>query len=150
MITASDSRTVETDIGGKLIRDRLESAGHVVFAYDIIPDEPVLISRRLLNLASDKDCHAVIVSGGTGISARDSTFEAINGLLDKTLDGFGELFRLLSYEQVGSAAMLSRAVAGVCGSAVVFSMPGSPAAVELAMDKLILPELGHMAWLIRN
>ena len=150
VITASDSRTVETDIGGKLICDRLESAGHSVFAYNIIPDEPELISRRLLSLASGQDCHAVIVTGGTGISSRDTTFEAITGLLDKTIDGFGEIFRFLSYEQIGSAAILSRAVAGVCGSTVVFSIPGSPAAVELAMDKLILPELGHMTWLVRN
>lgn len=150
VITVSDTRTVENDTGGKLIGDRLRAAGHVVTSYEILRDEPESIARRIRELASDKSCHVVLLTGGTGIAARDTTYEAIAGLLDKRLDGFGELFRMLSFDQVGAAAMLSRAVAGLVGNVAVFSMPGSPKAVELAMDKLILPELGHVAWLAQG
>ena len=148
VITVSDSRTVETDASGKLMRERLEAQGHRVCAYEIIPDEPTRVRDRVLALCDDAAIQAVLVTGGTGLAPRDTTFEAISGILDKQLAGFGELFRNLSFEQVGSAAMLSRATGGVCRSTLVFSMPGSTAAVSLALDRLILPELGHLAWLL--
>lgn len=147
VITVSDTRTVENDTGGRLIGDRLRAAGHTVESYEILRDEPEAIVGRIRELVSNMSCQVILLTGGTGLAARDTTFEAVTSLLDKRLDGFGELFRMLSFEQVGAAAMLSRAVAGLIGKAVVFSMPGSPRAVELAMDKLILPELGHVAWL---
>lgn len=149
VLTVSDTRTVDTDAGGRLIQARLVAAGHVVHAHEILKDEPAAIAARVRALASDTHCHAVLITGGTGLAPRDTTYEAVSGLLDKRLDGFGELFRVLSYEQVGPAAMLSRAVAGLCQRTIVFAMPGSPKAVELAMDKLILPELGHLVWLCR-
>lgn len=150
LITVSDTRTTDTDKSGAILRDRIEAAGHRVFAYEIIPDEPKLVSSRVRELCDDQDCHAVLLTGGTGISRRDSTFEAVSALFDKSLDGFGELFRMLSYEEIGAAAMLSRATAGICRSTVVFSMPGSTAAVTLAIDKLILEKLGHLVWLLRE
>ena len=147
IITVSDTRTKETDVGGQVVVDQLAAAGHVVQSYEIVRDEPAAIAERVRQLAGDKACHAVLLTGGTGLSARDTTCEAVAGLLDKRLEGFGELFRMLSYEQVGAAAMLSRAVAGLCGHTAVFVMPGSPKAVELAVEKLIIPELGHVCWL---
>ena len=148
ILTVSDTRTLETDGSGALIRDRLASAGHPIISYQIIPDEPSQVRQRVLSLCSQETCQAVLLSGGTGLALRDTTYEAITSLLDKRLDGFGELFRMLSYEQVGAAAMLSRATAGVCRSTPVFSMPGSLGAVALAMDKLILPEIGHLTALL--
>ncbi|NOX58463.1 MAG: molybdenum cofactor biosynthesis protein MoaB [Planctomycetes bacterium] len=148
VITVSDTRTVDTDTGGKLIISRLEAAGHLIHNYDILKDEPATIAKHVRELCSATACHAILLTGGTGLSARDSTVEAIEPLLQKQLDGFGELFRMLSYEQVGAAAMLSRAVAGVLNRTVIFLMPGSPEAVGLAMDKLILPELGHIVSLL--
>lgn len=150
IITVSDSRTPETDTSGRYIRDALLAAGHGVMAYEIIRDEPVLISERLRGLIDDPACMAVLLTGGTGLSPRDTTYEAVVLLLHKTLDGFGELFRMLSYEDIGSSAMLSRAVAGVADDTIIFAMPGSTRAVQLAMDKLILPELGHIVGLIRG
>jgi molybdenum cofactor biosynthesis protein B len=147
VITVSDTRTVETDTGGRLICERLRAAGHAIESYEILRDEPEAIAHRVRELDSDRSCQVILLTGGTGIAARDTTYEAVADLLDKRMDGFGELFRMLSFEQVGAAAMLSRAVAGLVGTVVVFTMPGSPKAVELAMDKLILPELGHVAWL---
>ena len=132
------------------MRERLEAQGHRVCAYEIIPDEPTRVRDRVLALCDDVTIQAVLVTGGTGLAPRDTTFEAISGILDKQLAGFGELFRSLSFEQVGSAAMLSRATAGVCRSTLVFSMPGSTDAVSLALDRLILPELGHLAWLLES
>jgi len=149
IVTVSDSRTAETDTSGALVRERLESAGHRVVAYDVLPDEPSHVRSRILSLCDQRSCHAVLLTGGTGLASRDTTYEALASILEKRLDGFGELFRMLSYEEIGAAAMLSRALAGVRGSTLLFSMPGSPGAVRLAMDKLILPQLGHLAWLVR-
>lgn len=147
LITVSDTRTEETDVGGRTIAAQLAAAGHTVESYEILRDEPATIAARVRRLAADKGCHAILLTGGTGLSARDTTYEAVMELLDKRLEGFGELFRMLSYEQVGAAAMLSRAVAGLSDNTVVFAMPGSPKAVLLAMEKLIIPELGHLVWL---
>lgn len=150
VITVSDTRTLETDRGGQRIVEMLSGAGHVVVEREIVPDEPARIAA-LLNAASDSDkVDAVLITGGTGISARDQTFETVSGLLTKTLPGYGELFRMLSYDDVGPAAMLSRAIGGVIGRVLVLTMPGSPAAVELAMNKLILPELGHLVYEARK
>lgn len=150
VITVSDTRTDETDESGALIRERLTSRGHVVAAHEILPDDPDRVRAAVEAYCVDTTTQAVLLTGGTGLSPRDTTYEAIDGLLDKTLDGFGELFRMLSYEEVGSAAMLSRAVAGVRRGTAVFALPGSVGAVRLAMDKLILPELGHIAALLRG
>ena len=148
IVTVSDTRTVETDKSGQLIRERLESAGHRVLSCDIVPDDQSRVRERVVALCGAAACQAVLLTGGTGLSPRDTTYEAITSTLEKRLDGFGELLRMLSYEQIGAAAMLSRATAGVYRSTLVFSMPGSSGAVRLAMDKLILPEIGHLAWLV--
>lgn len=146
VLTVSDTRTVETDTSGARIRELLAEAGHDVASSSIVPDEPEEIRARLL--AMEAGVQAVIINGGTGLAKRDTTFEAVQALFEKTLDGFGELFRMLSWEQIGAAAMMSRATAGVVGGKVVFSLPGSTAAVELGMTKLILPELGHIVGLL--
>ncbi|MFQ5490816.1 MAG: molybdenum cofactor biosynthesis protein B [Phycisphaerae bacterium] len=148
VLTISDTRTVENDTSGQYIREALKEAGHQVLAYAIIPDDPNRIGQRLMELAADPDCRAIVLTGGTGLASRDTTFEAVTALLDKRLDGFGELFRMLSYDQIGPGAMLSRAVAGSVGNTALFSLPGSTKAVELAMEKLILPELGHIVQLL--
>jgi molybdopterin adenylyltransferase len=148
VLTVSDSRTRATDDGGQGIIAALTAAGHEVYAYDILADDPAVITARVRQLRDDPRCQAVLLTGGTGVTARDTTPEAVVGLLDQRLDGFGELFRMLSYAEIGAAAMLSRAVAGVAGRTVVFAMPGSPHAVQLAMEKLVIPELGHLAWLV--
>lgn len=149
VITCSDSRTPETDTSGTLMRDLLEKEGHQVLGYEIVPDEPERIRAALAAAMAVDGVQVVLTNGGTGISRRDSTYEVVAGLLDKRIDGFGELFRSLSYREIGSAAMMSRAVAGVCGGVVIVSVPGSSSAVRLAMEELILPEIRHMAWLIR-
>jgi len=144
VITCSDSRTEDTDEGGRLIKSRLADLGHVLAGYAIVPDEPQRILQELFR-ATKSGAQAALVTGGTGISSRDSTFEAVSGVLYRPLPGFGELFRALSFAEIGSAAMLSRAAAGVTREGlIVFAMPGSPGAVKLAMEKLILPELGHL------
>ena len=150
IVTVSDTRTEETDGSGKRIRALLEGAGHRVVAYAILPDEPARLRAHVAELCALSTVEAVIVNGGTGLAPRDTSYEAIAGMLEKRLDGFGELFRMLSYEQIGAAAMLSRAVAGVADGTVVVSMPGSTAAVELAMTKLVVPELGHMVKIARG
>lgn len=122
----------------------LEQAGHRCFAYTILRDEPGLVREQVRRWLADGSCHGVIINGGTGISSRDRTFEAVVELMTQRLDGFGELFRMLSYEEIGSAAMLSRAVGGISAGKPVFSLPGSTAAVELAMTRLIIPELPHL------
>ena len=147
MLTASDSRTPQTDESGRIIRDLLAGAGHRIEYYEVLPDDPALIRRVLLERLQDLD--AMIVNGGTGIAARDSTIEAIRVLLDKELEGFGELFRYLSYQQIGSAAFLSRALAGIAAGKIVVSLPGSPDACRLAMEKLLIPELQHIAHLLK-
>lgn len=144
VITVSDTRTLETDRGGAEICERLTAAGHRVVAREIIPDEPARMRPLVVELAARADVEAILLTGGTGISARDQTFETISALLDKPLPGYGELFRMLSFAEIGAAAMLSRALGGVVRGKIVLTMPGSPAAVRLAMEKLILPELGHL------
>lgn len=144
VVTVSDTRTVENDTGGQGVIDRLLSAGHTVAAREIIPDEPEQMRPLLIALAGRPEIDAVLLTGGTGISSRDQTFETVSQLLDKPLPGYGELFRMLSFEEIGPAAMLSRAVGGVMDRTVVLTMPGSPSAVRLAMERLILPELGHL------
>ena len=149
IVTVSDTRIPETDASGREIRSRLEAAGHRVEAYRIVADEPALVRRVLEEYSAGGRVEAVLVSGGTGIAARDTTFEAVSSLLTKRIDGFGELFRMLSFEEIGAAAMLSRAVAGLMGTMAVFSMPGSTAACRLAMDRLVVPQLAHVVGLAR-
>jgi molybdopterin adenylyltransferase len=146
VITVSDTRTRETDTSGQLILSLLERAGHRVSQYHIIKDEPNQIRPLLESLLADAAVDAVIINGGTGIARRDVTFDAIQTMFDKQLPGFGELFRMLSYQDIGSAALLSRATAGTAKGKAVFSVPGSRGAVELAMEKLILPEMPHIVF----
>ena len=144
VVTCSDSRTEATDEGGRILRERLAAAGHEVTGSAIVPDDPQRIEAQL-DLAREIGAQFALITGGTGLSSRDSTFEALSRLVVKPLPGFGELFRKLSYDEIGSAAMLSRALAGQLASGLfVFAMPGSPAAVRLACEKLILPELTHV------
>src|SRR5712691_5213223 len=150
VITASDTRSEETDISGKKIKDLLAANHHVVVSYQILKDEPAQIAAAVRTLLEQPEVDAIILNGGTGIAPRDTTFEAIQGLLEKEISGFGELFRMLSYQDIGSAAMMTRATAGVAQGKVVVSLPGSTGAVELGMTKLILPELGHMLFLLRG
>jgi molybdenum cofactor biosynthesis protein B len=144
IVTVSDTRTTETDVGGKLVRQLCQQAGVTVDGATIVRDEPALVTAQVRALCEANLVNAILLTGGTGIGRRDTTVEALARLFDKTLDGFGELFRMLSFAEVGPAAMLSRATAGVIGGVLVFLMPGSPKAVALAMSRLILPELGHM------
>jgi len=147
VVTVSDTRTPQTDTSGALIQSLLTTNGHLVADYRILPDEPDQIAAVLDALTTpEHPCKIIIFNGGTGISPRDGTYEALAAKLEKTLPGFGELFRSLSYAEVGAAAMLSRALAGTYQGRVVFSTPGSTNAVRLAMEKLILPELQHLAW----
>ncbi len=148
VLTVSDTRTTETDTSGRRARTLLIEHGHRVEHYAIVRDEPDEVSALVEALPTSVE--AVILNGGTGLARRDTTYEAIRKLLDKEITGFGELFRMLSYEQIGAAAMLSRATAGVSGSRILFSVPGSTAAVELAMTQLILPQLGHLVGLVRH
>lgn len=144
VITVSDTRSPETDRSGQLIRQLLQAAGHQVLDYLLVKDEPAQIQTYLKLLGQQSDLDGVILNGGTGIAPRDTTYDAIEQLLDKTLPGFGELFRGLSYEEIGSRAMASRAIAGVYQGKLIFSLPGSSNAVRLGMEKLILPELVHL------
>src|SRR5580765_6266017 len=144
ILTVSDSRTHETDTSGALTRELLVAAGHSVTTQTILPDEPARVRAHVEALLAREDVDAVLVNGGTGLAPRDTTYEALDGLLEKRLDGFGELFRVLSYEQIGAAAMLSRACAGLAKGRIIVSLPGSENAVRLAMEKLIIPELGHL------
>ena len=146
VVTVSDTRTRENDTGGDLIEQRITAAGHTVVFREIVRDEPERIGALLDRIVSETDARIALFTGGTGIAPRDTTYDALARKLEKTLPGFGELFRMLSYQEVGAAAMLSRATAGVYRGRVVVSMPGSPNAVQVAMDKLILPELQHLAW----
>jgi len=150
VLTVSDTRTGDTDASGRAIREFLEHAGHQVTGFAIVRDEPSLVTASVKQWLTDANTRVIITTGGTGITARDGTFEAVDALFEKRLDGFGELFRMLSYEQIGAAAMLSRAIAGVAGRRVIFSLPGSTKAVELAMSKLIIPQLGHVVGLVRG
>ena len=145
IITVSDTRTLETDTGGQRVEDLLAAASQPVLHREIVPDEPVKIAAALEAQLGRTDVRAVILTGGTGVAPRDLTPEAVEPLLDRIVPGFGELFRMLSYEDIGSAALLSRALAGIARGKVVFVLPGSRGAVQLAMEKLILPELGHLS-----
>ena len=144
VVTVSDTRDESTDQSGQLIKSLLAGEQHQLAGYQIVKDEPAQIEALLRQALADKAVEAIIVNGGTGISPRDGTYEVIAGLLDKRLDGFGEIFRYLSYQDIGSAALMSRAVAGSARGKVLISLPGSKGAVSLAMEKLILPELRHM------
>jgi molybdopterin adenylyltransferase len=148
VLTISDTRTDATDTGGRAIATLLTEAGHQIVAKSILRDEPLQVQRVILAYVADPNertrAQAIITTGGTGITSRDSTYEAVVALFEKQLDGFGELFRMLSYQEIGAAAMLSRACAGVLQKRVILSLPGSEHAVRLAMTKLILPELGHL------
>ena len=146
VITATDTRTAADDTGGDLIAERVIGAGHEVVHREIVRDDPAIIGDLLDHIVNATDAQVILVTGGTGIAPRDTTYDAIAARLEKTLPGFGELFRMLSFAEVGAAAMLSRAVAGVYKGRVVMSMPGSPNAVRLAMDRLIIPEIAHLAW----
>ncbi|WP_459503328.1 MogA/MoaB family molybdenum cofactor biosynthesis protein [Bacillus sp. C1] len=147
IITVSDTRTEETDKSGKLLQQLLLETGHIVTAYEIVKDDKESIRQAVLSGYHQEDVDVILTNGGTGITKRDVTIEAVSALLDKEIVGFGELFRMISYlEDIGSAAMLSRAIGGTIGRKVIFSMPGSSGAVLLAMNKLILPELGHITF----
>jgi molybdenum cofactor biosynthesis protein B len=148
VLTISDSRTPTTDTSGNAIVELLTGGGHSMAGRKIVPDDPALVRGVVSTAAESAD--VVITTGGTGITSRDSTYEAIASVLDKRLDGFGELFRALSYEEIGAAAMLSRAVAGTMGRVAVFVLPGSEHAVRLAVTKLILPEIGHVVRELRR
>jgi molybdopterin adenylyltransferase len=144
VLTVSDSRTLETDTSGALIVALAEEAGHQVVARAIVADESERMRPLILQYATTPDLHAILVTGGTGISPRDQTFETVSTLLSKPLPGYGELFRMLSYAEIGPACMLSRAVGGLIGAVAILVMPGSRAAVQLAMTRIILPELPHL------
>ena len=146
VITISDTRTEEDDKSAKLIHELLENGGHQIGFYQIVSDDPERIRGLVSQIAEEGGCQAILTNGGTGIAARDTTYEAIVGLLEKRLDGFGEVFRFLSWDDIGSGAMLSRAVAGVYRDTMIFCMPGSSGAVRLAMEKIIVPELSHLVW----
>jgi len=144
VITISDTRTFETDRSGQMLQHLLETAGHLIAVYEIVKDEPSQIQAQLQQWGQDPNLEALILNGGTGIAPRDTTYDVIASLLDKTLPGFGELFRFLSYQEIGSRAMATRAVAGTYGNKLVFALPGSTHAVQLATEKLLLPELVHL------
>lgn len=144
VVTVSDTRTEATDTSGRAIADLLTAAGHRIVGRTIVRDDPELVRSAVGRHLSDVETRVIITTGGTGISSRDSTYEVVTAMMQKKLDGFGELFRVISYEQIGSAAMLSRACAGLVAGRVIISLPGSEAAVRLAMEKLVIPELGHL------
>ena len=145
-LTVSDTRTRADDKSGEIIIEALQAAGHEVKAREIVKDDADQIETQLRAWVADPAVEAVCSTGGTGISSRDTTIEVVERLLTKKLDGFGELFRMLSWDEVGAAAMLSRAVAGLAGETFIFAMPGSSNAVKLGMTRLIVPELGHLVW----
>ncbi len=144
VITCSDTRTTDTDTSGQLVMHLLKAKGHDIADYHLVKDEPAQIREKITAACGNPAVQAIIINGGTGISRRDSTFEAVDGMLEKRLDGFGEVFRYLTYQEIGSPAIMSRATAGIIKGRILFSTPGSENAVRLAMEKLILPELGHL------
>ena len=145
VLTVSDTRTADTDSSGRAVRELLETTGHRVTGSAIVRDNPSEVAEHVRRRLEEPDTRIIIATGGTGITSRDGTFEAVNGMFEKRLEGFGELFRMLSFQEIGAAAMLSRATAGTIGRKAVFVLPGSEHAVRLAMSRLILPELGHIA-----
>jgi molybdenum cofactor biosynthesis protein B len=144
VLTMSDSRTPETDTSGQFIREAVVAAGHRVARYALVKDDPDEIRPALQAALADPEVAVIVTNGGTGISLRDNAYETVVSMLDKKLDGFGELFRMLSYDEIAAAAMLSRAVGGIAQGRIVFSLPGSTRAVRLGMEKLILPQAGHL------
>lgn len=146
IVTVSDTRTPDTDANRQYIEQRMAELGHRVAAYRLIKDEPDQVAGVLEELAALPGVQLILFNGGTGISRRDTTFDVVSRMLEKTLPGFGELFRMLSWSEVGAAAMLSRATAGTYRSKFVASVPGSPNAVQTALEKLIIPEINHLAW----
>lgn len=150
VITISDTRTLEDDMGGALIVELLQEAGHTVASRSIVTDDREQIVSSVLDLVGDPTVEVVITTGGTGIARRDVTYDAVSSILDREIRGFGELFRMLSWNEIGSASMLSRATAGAIGSTAVFCLPGSRNAIRLAMEKLVLPELAHVVFEIRK
>lgn len=150
VLTVSDTRTPATDTSGLAIRELLEDAGHLVTGHDIVRDEPAQVAAAVEKELAEARTDVIIATGGTGITSRDGTYEAVDGLLDKRLTGFGELFRMLSFQEIGAAAMMSRATAGTAKGKAVFVLPGSQNAVRLAMTRLILPELGHIVQQLRK
>lgn len=149
-LTISDTRTPEDDTGGDAIQELLEEVGHEIVAREIVRDDVAQIQTTLVDLLGRDDVDAVITTGGTGISARDTTYEVVERMLDKKLDGFGEIFRMLSYEEIGAAAMLSRATAGAVGNKFLACLPGSRNAVRLAVEKLLVPEMAHVVFELRK
>ena len=143
-MTVSDTRTLENDASGRAAADLLTAAGHTIAGRTVVKDDAELVYSTIERHLTDRGVQAIITTGGTGITSRDNTYEAITRLLEKRLDGFGELFRMLSYQQIGPAAMLSRACAGLARGRIVIALPGSAEAVTLAMEKLVIPELGHL------
>ena len=154
VLTVSDTRTPETDKSGQLMQSQLVAAGHRVSHYQILKDDPAQITALVHSLAAREDIQTILLNGGTGIAPRDTTYDAISQLLTKELPGFGEIFRQLSYAEIGSRAIASRAAAGIHiqdnNSTLIFSVPGSSKAVKLAMEALILPELNHLTTLLRS
>jgi len=144
VLTVSDTRTEATDSSGRAIAELLTAAGHVVSGRALVKDDPDAVRDTVQRQLAGTGAQAIITTGGTGITSRDSTYEVVSRLLEKRLDGFGELFRMLSFEQIGAAAMMSRACAGIAAGHIVISLPGSEAAVRLAMERLVIPELGHL------
>ncbi len=149
IVTVSDSRTVDTDKNGAYLKEEAAALGHLIVDYRVIPDEPADVERSLEELGGS-EAQLIFINGGTGISPRDTTIDVVVRKLEKELPGFGEIFRMLSYEEIGSAAIISRAAAGVYRGKMVVSTPGSPAAVRLAWEKLVAPELTHLVWEVRG
>ena len=150
VLTISDTRTSETDTGGDVVEETMRGAGHEVVAREIVRDEATSIRTALVALLARPEVDAVVSTGGTGISGRDTTYEVVERMVEKRLDGFGELFRMLSYEEIGAAAILSRALAGAVGTKFVASLPGSRNAVRLGMEKLLVPEIAHIVFELRK
>jgi molybdopterin adenylyltransferase len=150
VLTISDTRTPENDTGGDTIVELMRGSGHEIVERRIVRDDAARIRTELVNLLARPDVDAIITTGGTGISARDTTYEVVDRMLEKKLDGFGEIFRVLSYEEIGAAAILSRAVAGAVGTKLVACLPGSRNAVRLAVEKLLVPEISHVVFELRK
>ena len=144
VLVVSDSRTEDTDESGKLLKQKLSDSGHQVIAYAILKNDSKAVKQKLNELLGKDELQVIITSGGTGVSQRDVTVETVSSILEKKLDGFGELFRSLSYQEIGTASIMSRAIAGVAGGKIVICIPGSLGAAKLAIDNIILPEIGHM------
>jgi molybdopterin adenylyltransferase len=150
VLTISDTRTPDTDTGGDTIEELMRAAGHEIVERDIVRDEASGIRTTLVDLLARSDVDAVVTTGGTGISARDTTYEVVDRMLEKRLDGFGEIFRVLSYEEIGAAAILSRALAGAVGPKFIACLPGSRNAVRLAVERLLAPEIAHVVFELRK